>query len=128
MFEDVGNWKRARYFPQAGEDMHAAVAARMPARCAQAVGMFDASTLGKIELQGPDAAEFLNRVYTNAWAKLEVGRCRYGLMLREDGIVFDDGVIGAARPGPLPHDHHDRRRAARAGLAWRTGCRPSGPT
>ena len=66
MFEDVGNWKRARYFPQAGEDMHAAV----PRECRavrEAVGLFDASTLGKIDLQGPDAAEFLNRVYTNAW-------------------------------------------------------------
>ncbi len=54
--------------------------------------MFDASTLGKIDLQGPDAAELLNRVYTNAWSKLDIGRCRYGLMLRDDGMIFDDGV------------------------------------
>ncbi|KAG1694647.1 Sarcosine oxidase subunit alpha [Nymphon striatum] len=56
------------------------------------VGIIDASTLGKIDIQGPDAREFLNRVYTNAWSKLPVGRCRYGLMCGEDGMVFDDGV------------------------------------
>jgi sarcosine oxidase subunit alpha len=56
------------------------------------LGMLDASTLGKIDIQGPDAAEFLNRVYTNAWSKLAVGKARYGLMLKEDGMVMDDGV------------------------------------
>lgn len=98
VFEDVGNWKRARYFPRAGEDMHAAVARECLA-VRQGVGLFDASTLGKIDLQGPDAAELLNRVYTNAWTKLEVGRCRYGLMLRDDGMVFDDGVTARLAPG-----------------------------
>ena len=97
MFEDVGTWKRARYYPQAGEDMHAAVARECRA-VREAVGIFDGSTLGKIDLQGPDAAEFLERVYTNAWKGLEVGRCRYGLMLRDDGMVFDDGVT--SRLGP----------------------------
>jgi sarcosine oxidase subunit alpha len=58
----------------------------------QSVGVLDASTLGKIDIQGPDAAEFLNWVYTNGWKKLAIGRCRYGLMLKEDGMVFDDGV------------------------------------
>ena len=67
-------------------------------RCASGVGIFDASTLGKIEVVGPDAAEFLNRIYTNAWTKLEPGRCRYGLMLREDGFVIDDGVVGRLAP------------------------------
>src|SRR5262249_12642553 len=57
------------------------------------VGMFDASTLGKIEVVGPDAAPFLERLYTNPWAKLEVGRCRYGLMLNEQGFIIDDGVV-----------------------------------
>jgi sarcosine oxidase subunit alpha len=57
------------------------------------VGIFDATTLGKIEVVGPDAAEFLNRMYPNDWLKLEPGRCRYGLMLREDGYVMDDGVV-----------------------------------
>ena len=72
MFEDVGQWKRARYFPRTGEDMHAAVARECRA-VRQSVGIFDASTLGKIEVVGPDAAEFLNRIYTNPWTKLEPG-------------------------------------------------------
>ena len=94
---DVGLWQRARYFPRAGEDMHAAVARECrPVRAG--VGMFDASTLGKIEVVGPDAAEFMNRMYTNAWTKLEPGRCRYGLMLGEDGFIFDDGVVGRLAP------------------------------
>jgi sarcosine oxidase subunit alpha len=58
----------------------------------RSLGLLDASTLGKIDIRGPDAAELLNRIYTNAWSKLEVGRCRYGLMLGEDGMVMDDGV------------------------------------
>jgi sarcosine oxidase subunit alpha len=92
-FEDVGAWKRAWYFPLPGDDLHKAVAreCRMTRRTA---GLFDASTLGKIEIVGPDAAEFMNRLYTNAWSKLAVGRCRYGLMLNEAGFVMDDGVIG----------------------------------
>ena len=55
------------------------------------VGICDVTTLGKIDIKGPDAPEFLNRVYTNAWLKLPVGKARYGVMLREDGMVFDDG-------------------------------------
>ncbi len=92
VFEDVGLWKRARYFPRPGEDMHAAV----DRECRQArlsAGLFDASTLGKIEVVGPDAARFLERMYTNSLAKLEPGRCRYGLMLNEAGFVMDDGII-----------------------------------
>ena len=91
MFEDVGNWKRPWYFPKAGEDLHAAVARECLA-VRQSVGILDASTLGKIDIQGPDAAKLLNWVYTNPWSKLEVGKCRYGLMLDENGMVFDDGV------------------------------------
>ncbi|WP_275547506.1 MULTISPECIES: sarcosine oxidase subunit alpha [unclassified Pseudomonas] len=90
-FEDVGQWKRPWYFPKNGEDMHAAVARECLA-VRNAVGILDASTLGKIDIQGPDAREFLNRVYTNAWTKLDVGKARYGLMCKEDGMVFDDGV------------------------------------
>jgi len=97
VFEDVGLWKRARYFPRRGEDMHAAVA-RECRTVRTAVGVFDASTLGKIEVVGPDAAEFMNRLYTNAWTKLEPGRCRYGLMLSEAGFVMDDGVVGRLAP------------------------------
>jgi len=92
VFEDVGLWKRARYFPRGREDMDAAVA-RECRVVRTSVGIFDASTLGKIEVVGSDAAEFMNRMYTNAWTKLEPGRCRYGLMLTETGYVMDDGVV-----------------------------------
>jgi sarcosine oxidase subunit alpha len=92
VFEDVGMWKRARYFPAAGEDMHAAVDRECLA-VRNGVGMFDASTLGKIEVVGKDAATFLNRLYVNNWANLAVNRSRYGILLRDDGFVYDDGVI-----------------------------------
>ncbi len=91
LFEDVGQWKRPWYFPKKGEDLHAAVSREVLA-VRNGVGMLDASTLGKIDIQGPDAAKLLNWVYTNPWLKLEVGKCRYGLMLDENGMVFDDGV------------------------------------
>ncbi|CAI2933235.1 sarcosine oxidase subunit alpha [Aminobacter niigataensis] len=93
VFEDVGQWKRAWYFPRAGEDMHAAVD-RECVTVRKSAGLFDASTLGKIEVVGPDAAKFMELLYTNPWEKLEVGRCRYGIMLREDGFIYDDGVVG----------------------------------
>ncbi|MGH6763525.1 MAG: sarcosine oxidase subunit alpha [Phyllobacterium sp.] len=93
VFEDVGQWKRAWYYPQAGEDMRAAVNRECVAVRNQA-GIFDASTLGKIEVVGPDAAKFLELLYTNPWTKLGVGRLRYGIMLREDGFIYDDGVVG----------------------------------
>jgi sarcosine oxidase subunit alpha len=92
VFEDVSLWKRARYFPTAGEDMHAAVARECQA-VRTACGIFDASTLGKIEVVGPDALSFMNRLYINAWNSLAVGRCRYGVLLREDGFLLDDGVV-----------------------------------
>ncbi len=93
VFEDVGNWKRAWYYPQPGEDMHQAVN-RECRTVRESVGLFDATTLGKIEVVGPDAAKFMNLLYTNPWDKLGVGRCRYGIMLREDGFIYDDGVVG----------------------------------
>jgi sarcosine oxidase, subunit alpha len=92
VFEDVGLWKRARYFPQGGESMDQAVARECLA-VRERVGMLDASTLGKIEVVGPDAATFMNRLYVNAWSKLATGRSRYGLLLREDGFIIDDGVV-----------------------------------
>lgn len=92
-FEPVGQWRRAWYFPQAGEDMETAVR-RECAAVRRGVGIFDASTLGKIEVVGPDAVTFIERMYTNPWAKLGVGRCRYGLLLGDDGFIRDDGVIG----------------------------------
>ncbi|MGB3501704.1 MAG: sarcosine oxidase subunit alpha [Mesorhizobium sp.] len=97
VFEDVGQWKRAWYYPRAGEDMHAAVN-RECVTVRNAAGIFDASTLGKIEVVGPDAAKFMELLYTNPWEKLEPGRCRYGIMLREDGFIYDDGVVGRLAP------------------------------
>jgi sarcosine oxidase subunit alpha len=97
VYEPVAQWRRARYFAKAGEDMHAAVARECLA-VRNTVGIFDASTLGKIEVVGPDAAEFLNRMYTNPWKALEPGRCRYGLLLGEDGFIRDDGVSARMAP------------------------------
>ncbi|WP_408590141.1 2Fe-2S iron-sulfur cluster-binding protein [Novosphingobium sp.] len=97
VFENVAQWRRARYFPQGSETMDQAVARECLA-VRERVGMFDASTLGKIEVVGPDAAEFLNRMYTNPWKSLEPGRCRYGLLLREDGFIVDDGVSARLAP------------------------------
>jgi sarcosine oxidase subunit alpha len=90
-FENVGQWKRAWYYPKENENMHQAVQRESKA-ARESAGILDASTLGKIDIQGTDASEFLNRVYTNAWSKLAIGKCRYGLMLNEDGMVYDDGV------------------------------------
>jgi sarcosine oxidase subunit alpha len=91
LFENVGQWQRPWYFPGAGESMRETVDRECLA-ARNAVAMMDASTLGKIDIKGPDAAKLLDWVYTNSWAKLGVGRCRYGLMLDENGMVFDDGV------------------------------------
>jgi sarcosine oxidase subunit alpha len=91
VFEDVGQWKRPRYFPRAGESMREAVLRECTA-VRTGVGMIDASTLGKIEVVGPDAPAFLDRMYSNRMSNLRVGRIRYGLMLGLDGMVFDDGV------------------------------------
>ena len=91
VFEDVGDWKRPRYFPRAGETMHDAVQRECIA-VRKTCGILDASTLGKIDLAGRDCVRLLNMLYTNDWSKLAPGRCRYGLMLNEHGMVFDDGV------------------------------------
>jgi sarcosine oxidase subunit alpha len=92
VFENVGQWKRPWYFPREGEEIEAAVLRECRA-AREGVAVMDASTLGKIDIQGPDAAEFLNRMYTNAFDNLKVGFCRYGLMCKADGMVFDDGVV-----------------------------------
>ncbi len=91
LFEDVGQWKRPWFYPQDGEDMDAAVL-RECAATRESVGYMDASTLGKIEIRGKDAGEFLNRIYTNAFKKLAPGSARYGVMCTPDGMIFDDGV------------------------------------
>ena len=91
LFEDVGQWKRPWYYPQDGEDMDTAVL-RECAAVRESVGFMDATTLGKIEIRGKDAGEFLNRIYTNAFKKLAPGSARYGVMCMADGMIFDDGV------------------------------------
>jgi sarcosine oxidase subunit alpha len=90
-FVNGGLWKRPHSYPRAGESADDA-AFREARNVRLNVGVVDVSTLGKIELQGRDVAEFLNRVYINRWDTLAVGRCRYGVMLRDDGIVQDDGT------------------------------------
>ena len=92
VFENVGLWKRARYFTRSGESLHDAVARECLA-VRNACGLFDASTLGKIEIVGRDAAEFMNRLYINNWSSLAVNRCRYGILCRDDGFIYDDGVV-----------------------------------
>ena len=87
----AGVWLRPQCYPRAGESLDDA-ARRESSAVREHVGLVDISTLGKFELFGPDAAEFLERVYVNRWHGLKVGRCRYGVMLREDGLVFDDGT------------------------------------
>ena len=91
IFVDAGAWKRPRYY-KIGEETMLEAADREAKNVREKVGICDVTTLGKIDVKGPDAAEFLNRVYTNAWMKLPVGKARYGVMLREDGIVMDDGT------------------------------------
>jgi sarcosine oxidase subunit alpha len=90
-FVETGQWYRARYYPKGGEGLTEA-ARREVRHVREVAGLCDVSTLGKIDIQGTDAAEFLNRVYVNGFAKLPVNKCRYGVMLREDGIVYDDGT------------------------------------
>jgi sarcosine oxidase subunit alpha len=91
VFEPVGQWRRAYTYPRGAEDKHAAIAREILV-VRNSAGLLDASTLGKIEIKGPDAAEFLDRMYTNMFSTLKVGRCRYGLMMNELGFLIDDGV------------------------------------
>ena len=91
VFVETGLWMRSSWFPQEGEDWLAS-ASREVLATRERVGLCDVSTLGKIDVQGKDAAEFLNRLYCNTFSTLDIGKARYGLMLREDGIVFDDGT------------------------------------
>jgi sarcosine oxidase subunit alpha len=91
VFIETGLWLRAQYFPKPGEDWLAATTREVNA-VRSAAGICDVTTLGKIDIQGPDAAKFLDRVYANMFSTLPIGRARYGLMLREDGFVMDDGT------------------------------------
>ncbi|MBI1383582.1 MAG: sarcosine oxidase subunit alpha family protein [Rhizobiales bacterium] len=92
VFMEAGQWYRPSYYAPDGEKDWLKQAIRETKAVREGVGIADVSTLGKIDIQGPDAAEFLNRLYINNWLKLPVGRARYGVMLREDGFVMDDGT------------------------------------
>ncbi|PWR24869.1 sarcosine oxidase subunit alpha family protein [Zavarzinia aquatilis] len=100
VFVEVGNWMRAQWFPRPGETHWRQSVDREVLATRQAVGICDVTTLGKIDVQGTNAAAFLDRLYCNGMAKLAVGRVRYGLMLREDGMVKDDGTVAR-----LAEDH-----------------------
>jgi sarcosine oxidase subunit alpha len=92
VFVEAGEWLRAQYFPQPGETDWLESVTREATAVRNAVGVCDVSTLGKIDVQGPDALALLERLYANRLDTLAVGRARYALMLREDGIVMDDGT------------------------------------
>jgi methylglutamate dehydrogenase subunit C len=92
VFVEVGNWLRAQWFPRPGETNWRQSVDREVLATRKSVGICDVTTLGKIDIQGTDAGAFLDRVYANTFSTLPVGKCRYGLMLREDGMVFDDGT------------------------------------
>jgi sarcosine oxidase subunit alpha len=96
-FENVGQWKRPWFYPQPAEDLDAAVL-RECAVARTGVAYMDGSTLGKIEVQGPDAGEFLDMIYTNVMSSLKVGSIRYGAMCHADGMIFDDGTVLRLRP------------------------------
>jgi sarcosine oxidase subunit alpha len=100
VFVEVGNWLRAQWFPRPGETTWRESVDREVLATRNSVGVCDVTTLGKVDVQGADAAAFLNKIYCNGFAKLAIGKTRYGLMLREDGIAMDDGT--AAR---LAEDH-----------------------
>ena len=100
VFVETGMWLRAQWYPKPGETHWRESVDREVAATRRSVGVCDVTTLGKIDIQGRDAADFLNKVYANGFAKLAVGKTRYGIMLREDGMVMDDGTT--ARLG----EHH----------------------
>ncbi|MGE3371446.1 MAG: sarcosine oxidase subunit alpha family protein [Rhizobiaceae bacterium] len=101
VFVEVGPWMRAQYFPRAGESHWRQTVDREVLATRNGVGICDVTTLGKVDVQGTDAGEFLNRLYCNGMKTLKPGMVRYGLMLREDGIAFDDGTCAR-----LAEDHY----------------------
>ncbi len=116
---DAGLWRRPWFYPQKTEDGVEDIDAayiREATVVRETVGLCDVTSLGKIAVQGPDAAEFLNRVYTNGFAKLAVGRARYGVMLREDGLAMDDGTVWRM----AEHDYFMTTTTAGAGqvMSW----------
>ncbi len=114
-FVEAGAWLRAQMFPRACENHWRQTVDREVSQTRKSVGICDVTTLGKIDIQGRDAAEFLNRVYANGFAKLAVGKVRYGLMLREDGFVMDDGTTARL----AEHHYLMTTTTANAGLVFR---------
>ena len=98
VFVETGNWLRAQWFPEKGETFWRQSVDREVLQTRNSVGICDVTTLGKIDIQGKDCSEFLNFVYTNAFAKLPINRVRYGLMLREDGVAYDLSLIHISEP------------------------------
>ena len=115
LFENVDQWKRPWYYPRPGESMDEAVERECQV-VRSGVGILDASTLGKIDIKGHDAGKFLNRMYINGFSKLAIGRCRYGFMLDDNGMVMDDGVT--ARLGPNHYLMHTTTSGAAHVMAW----------
>ena len=114
VFQTSGDWLYSRYFPQPGESMIDAIEREVLA-VRNAVGCVDMSTLGKVEVRGADALQFLSRLYCNNLASIETGRLRYALMLREDGILFDDGTVAQ-----IGEDHFlVTMTTANSALVWR---------
>jgi len=114
VFQTSGDWLYSRYFPLADESMRDAIRREVLA-VRNAVGCVDMSTLGKVELRGGDALEFLQRIYCNNLDNLQPGRLRYALMLREDGILFDDGTVSQ-----LDAEHYlVTMTTANAAAVWR---------
>ncbi|WP_434288719.1 sarcosine oxidase subunit alpha family protein [Celeribacter sp. SCSIO 80788] len=114
-FVEVGQWMRAQYFPRAGETTWRQTVDREVLAVRSGVGLCDVTTLGKVDVQGADASEFLNRMYSNMMGTLKVGMVRYGLMLREDGHAYDDGTCAR-----MAEDHYVvTTTTANAGLVYR---------
>ncbi|MZR30718.1 sarcosine oxidase subunit alpha family protein [Sneathiella litorea] len=115
VFVEAGQWMRAQYFPKPGETHWRQSVDREALAVRAGVGVCDVTTLGKIDLQGKDATEFLNRIYANMMGTLPLGKVRYGIMLREDGALYDDGTCAR-----LGENHYVvTTTTANAGLVYR---------
>ena len=125
-FEIVGQWLRPWYYPQGRRVAWTRPCCGSAPPSGPRSGMMDATTLGKIEIWGNDAGEFLNRIYTNAFKKLAPGSARYGVMCTPGRDDLRRRRDPAPRRGPLLHDHHHRRRRRACSTGWRSGTRPSG--
>jgi sarcosine oxidase, subunit alpha len=125
-WEPVGQWRRPYCYARAGESRDQAVE-REVRNTRQALGLLDASTLGKLLVRGPDAGRFMDMLYTGMMSTLKPGRCRYGLMCNENGFLMDDGVVARLDDQSfLCHTTSAGPSMCMAG--WRTGCNANGGT